>query len=190
MPLARSKTLLTYCKGQLRGEVLMRNEKRNTKDSGQCNAISAPTGRPPLLTRTLRTIVAHHYLGFGWKDTAPWVRRLHAPIRLIPIGALPLTATQSFRDYPYGLGSMRELETFFPSLCFNLYGLKQSLNGMPRPGGLGNGFMSPGANGSPSAPVIRADGCGRLLPRNVDPITVSTRYSARPRPGVWVGRPR
>ena len=107
-----------------------------------------------------------------------------------PHWALPLTATQSFRDYPYGLGSIRELETFFPSLCFNLYGLKQSLNGMPRPGGLGNGFMSPGANGSPSAPGIRADGCGRLLPRNVDPITVSTRYSARPRPGVWVGRPR
>ena len=55
---------------------------------------------------------------------------------------------------------------------------------MPRPGGLGNGFVSPGANGSPSAPVIRADGRGRLLPRYVDPITVSMRCPAHPRPGV------
>ena len=45
---------------------------------------------------------------------------------------------------------MRELEEGFPNVGFNSYGLSQSRHGMRRAGRLGDGFMWPSANGSPS----------------------------------------
>ena len=130
--------------------MLKRNGKQNTKDSVQCHAISAPTGQPPLIIRTLWTIVAHRYWDLRWKDPTSSLWRLHAPIRRLPNWVPPWTATQSFQDDQYGLGRMRELEESFLNVGFNPYGLNQSRHGMPGPGRLGDGFMWPGANGSPS----------------------------------------